>query len=134
MRFPKPVTPAEAMAVWNTIKNPSDRRVARALSQTGREVHHSTIARRYARGWRPVAHEPHRLEGARQALDLAAGVLTGDPVGGMKNLGYRRMAKFVQDNEQRIGDDEFRESFTIFGRQVLERRLIAEVAAVLILD
>jgi transposase-like protein len=45
MRSPEPVTPAEAQVVWNTIKNPSARSVARALSQAGRRVHHSTIAR-----------------------------------------------------------------------------------------
>jgi hypothetical protein len=84
MRSPKPVTPAEAMAVWSSIKNPSGRSVAKALSQAGRRVHHSTISRWHAGGWRPVAHRPHPLEGARHALDLAAGVLTGDPVAGMK--------------------------------------------------
>jgi hypothetical protein len=75
------------MAVWSSISNPSARRVARALSQTGRKVHHSTIARWCAGGWRPVAYRPHPVEAARQALDLAAGVLTGDPPGGAKMLG-----------------------------------------------
>jgi hypothetical protein len=84
MRSLKPVTPAEAMAVWSRTKNPSARSVARALSQAGRRVHHSTIARWCAQGWRPVAYRPHPLEGAHQALDLAAGVLTGDPAAGMK--------------------------------------------------
>jgi hypothetical protein len=74
MRSPEPVTPAEAQVVWNAIKNPSARSVARALSQTGRKIHHSTIARWCAGGWRPVAHRPHPVDAARQALDLAAGV------------------------------------------------------------
>src|SRR5262249_27311610 len=86
MRLPKPVTPEEAMAVWSSIKNPSARSVARALSQAGRRVHHSTIARWCARGWRPVADRSHPVEAARQALDLAAGVLTGNPAAGMKLL------------------------------------------------
>jgi hypothetical protein len=77
MRSPKPVTPEEAMATWNTIKNPSARSVARALSQASRRVHHSTIARWYAQGWRPVAHRPHPVVAARQVLDIAAGILTG---------------------------------------------------------
>jgi hypothetical protein len=72
MRSPKPVTPEEAMAVWNALKNPSARSVARALSQSGRRIHHSTIARRYGQGWRPVAHRPHPVVAARQALDIAA--------------------------------------------------------------
>ena len=78
MRSPNPVTPEEAMAVWSSIKNPSARSVAKALTQAGRRVHHSTIARWCAQGWRPVAHRPHPVEAARQALDLAAGVLTGN--------------------------------------------------------
>src|SRR5277367_4307552 len=80
---PKPVTPEEAMAVWSSIKNPSSRSVAKALSQAGRRVHHSTVARWYNQGWRPVAYRTHPLEAARQALDLAAGVLTGDPAAGV---------------------------------------------------
>jgi len=84
MRSPKPVTPAEAMAVWSRIENPSARSVAKALSQAGRKVHHSTVSRWAAQGWRPVAYRPHPLEAARQALDLAAGVLTGDPAAGTK--------------------------------------------------
>jgi hypothetical protein len=51
--------------------------VARALSQASRRVHHSTIARWYAQGWRPVAHRPHPVVAARQVLDIAAGILTG---------------------------------------------------------
>jgi hypothetical protein len=44
MNFLKLVTPAEAKAVWSTIRNPSARGVANALSQAGRPVHFSTIA------------------------------------------------------------------------------------------
>jgi hypothetical protein len=86
MSLLKPVTPEEAKRVWVSIPNPSARRVARALSQSGRRVHHSTIARWRAEDWRPVAHSLHPLEAARQALDTAAGVLTGDPVAGLKVL------------------------------------------------
>jgi hypothetical protein len=87
MRPPKPVTPEEAMAVWSSIKNPSARSVARAMTQAGRKIHHSTVSRWAAQGWRPVAHRLHPVEAARQALDLAAGVLTGDPAAGTKILG-----------------------------------------------
>src|SRR5271167_1595809 len=87
MRSLKPVTPEEALAVWSSIKNPSARSVARALSQTGRTIHHATVSRWAAQGWRPVAYRPHPVEAARQALDLAAGVLTGDPAAGTKILG-----------------------------------------------
>jgi hypothetical protein len=36
-----------------------------------------------------VAHRPHPVEAARQALDLAAGVLTGDPAAGTAILEKR---------------------------------------------
>ena len=62
------------------------RRVAKALTQSGRLVHHSTIARWRAQDWRPVAHSLHPLEAARQEIDVAAGVLTSDAVAGLKVL------------------------------------------------
>jgi hypothetical protein len=89
MKSIKSVTPRKARAVWDSLKNPSARSVARALSQSGRRVHHSTIARWYAQGWRPVAHRLHPLEAARQTLDLAAGVLTGEPAAGTAILEKR---------------------------------------------
>jgi hypothetical protein len=82
MSLLKPVTPEEAKRVWVSIRNPSARRVAKALTQSGRRVHHSTVARWRAQDWRPVANSLHPLDAARQALDMAAGVLTGDPVAG----------------------------------------------------
>src|SRR5208282_1644978 len=86
MRSLKPVTPAEAEAVWSTIRNPSARGVANALSQAGRPVHFSTIARWRAQGWRHVQHGPHPVEAAREALDITARVLTGDPWQGTEFL------------------------------------------------
>ena len=86
MNTPKPLTPAEAKIVWATLRNPSARRVAKAVSQAGRRVHHSTIARWRAEGWRSVASGPHPLEAARQAVDIAARVLTGDPTAGPEIL------------------------------------------------
>ena len=86
MSLLKPVTPEEAKRVWVSIPNPSAMRVAKALTQSGRRVHHSTIARWRAENWRPVADGLHPLEAARQRLDMAAGVLTGDPVAGLRAL------------------------------------------------
>ena len=62
MRSPEPVTPAEAMRVWSSMKNPSARSVAKALSQAGRRVHHGTISRWFAQGWRPVCISRIRLK------------------------------------------------------------------------
>ena len=56
MSLLKPVTPEEAKRVWVSIPNPSARRVAKALTQSGRRVHHSTVARWRAQDWRPVAN------------------------------------------------------------------------------
>src|SRR5271169_5952225 len=86
MKLLKPVTPREARAVWSSIPNPSVRRVASALSQAGRRVHPSTIARWHAAGWRSVAYAQHPVEAARDSLDVAAAVLTGDPAAGAATL------------------------------------------------
>jgi hypothetical protein len=86
MKSLKPVTPQKARAVWSSIPNPSARRVAKALSQAGRRVHHSTIARWCVRGWGPVAYGEHPIEAAREALDIAARLLTGDPGRGIDLL------------------------------------------------
>ncbi len=86
MSLLKPVIPEEAKRVWVSIPNPSARRVAKALTQSGRRVHHSTVARWRAQDWRPVAHSLHPLEAARQSLDMAVGGLSGDPVAGVEIL------------------------------------------------
>jgi hypothetical protein len=78
----KPVTPDEAAAVWRNIPNPSARRVAKALTQAGRRVHFATIARWRSEGWRPVSSGSHPIEAARQSLEVAARLLTGDPAMG----------------------------------------------------
>jgi len=85
----KAVTPAEALAVWKSLKNPTARMVAKVLTQAGRRVHHATISRWRAQGWRPVAHGPHPIEGARNALDVAARLLTGDPAIGAEVFAAR---------------------------------------------
>ncbi len=88
MKAVRPITPREAKAVWDSLEHPSTRSVARALCQAGRPVHHSTIARWWARDWRPVASGGHPIEAAREALDIAARLLTGDPRGGVELLEY----------------------------------------------
>jgi hypothetical protein len=90
MNLPEPVSPREAETVWNSIQDPSARRVAKALTQAGRRVHHSTVSRWRAEGWRPVPNRPHPLEAARWALDVAAPVLTGNAAAGVEALSERR--------------------------------------------
>jgi hypothetical protein len=99
----KPVTPEEAKSVWVSIPNPSARRVAKALTQSGRRIHHSTIARWRAHDWRPVSPSLHPLEAARQAMDVASGVLTGDAVAGVETFvrqeGSQQQVEGVSDRE-----------------------------------
>jgi hypothetical protein len=78
MTLPALVTPAEAKAVWDRMDHPSSRRVATALTQSGRPVHFSTVARWKAEGWRSVQSGAHPLEMARRAIDDALPLLTGD--------------------------------------------------------
>jgi hypothetical protein len=113
MSLLKPVTPEEAKRVWVSIPNPSARRVAKALTQSGRRVHHSTIARWRAEDWRPVAHSLHPLEVARQAMDVASGVLTGNAVAGVE--------AFVRQegNQQQLEGMSDRELLTKASREML---------------
>ena len=77
--LPTPVTPLEAKHVWDGQRHPSSRRVAKALTQAGRSVHFTTVARWKAQGWRPVASDQHAIETARTSLDAAIPLLTADP-------------------------------------------------------
>jgi len=43
--LPPPVTPLEAKRVWDEQRRPSARSVAKALTQAGRPVHFTTVAR-----------------------------------------------------------------------------------------
>jgi hypothetical protein len=95
MKAIRSITPREAKAVWDSLKSPSARTVARAMTQAGRRVHHSTIARWCARDWRPMASGEHPVEAAREALDIAARLLTGDPGGGVEVL-----ERYAKGNER----------------------------------
>jgi hypothetical protein len=68
------------------------------MTQAGRKIHHSTVARWRAQGWRAVAQGLHPLEAARQAVDVAATVLTGDAAAGAEVLERR-----AEDREQLEG-------------------------------
>jgi hypothetical protein len=55
-------------------------RVATKLRQSGISISHMTVARWRSRGWRPLEREQHPLERAREQLDDAKPLLTGDPL------------------------------------------------------
>ena len=78
MTDPLPFGPAVAKRLWETMRIPSTRRVARKLRQAGTSVSHMTVARWRNRGWRPLEREQHPLEVAREQLDDAVPLLTVD--------------------------------------------------------
>ena len=80
MRQPPAVTPTLAQQIWEGMINPSTRRVAQTIRQSGRAVSHETVRRWRANGWRPLDREQHPLDAARAALDDAIPVLTRDPL------------------------------------------------------
>src|SRR5882724_2265061 len=80
MRQLPAVSPTLAPQVWESMSNPSTRRVAQKIRQAGRAVSHETIRRWRANGWRPLDREQHPLDAARAALDDAIPVLTSDPL------------------------------------------------------
>jgi hypothetical protein len=98
----EPVTPDEAAIVWRSIRNPSARSVARALSQAGRRIHHSTIARWRSQGWRAVTSGPHPIEAARDALEVAARLLTGDPAIGADGVVHECNAEQLELTDREL--------------------------------
>jgi hypothetical protein len=77
----KTCTPALVKEVWQAMPSPSTRRVASKLRQSGARISHGTVARWRSQGWRSLQQEPrHPLEIARDHLDDAVPLLTGDPM------------------------------------------------------
>jgi hypothetical protein len=81
---PKPVTMAEAKAVWASMPNPSSRKVSQRFADTGRKVSYKTINvwRKSKWGESPEAAakkiEKAATEG-KAKIDNAAAVATGNP-------------------------------------------------------
>jgi hypothetical protein len=78
-QLPLPVTPIEAKHVWDEQRRPSSRSVAKALTQAGRPVHSTTIARWKKREWQVEARLEHPLAAAMRKVDLFVPLLTRDP-------------------------------------------------------
>src|SRR2546430_437324 len=63
--LPPPVSPLEAKRVWDEQRRPSSRSgVAEALTQAGRSIHFTTVARWKRREWQVEARLEHPLAGA----------------------------------------------------------------------
>jgi hypothetical protein len=78
-------TPDLAKAVWACQQSPSARSVARALTQSGRPVHYTTVNRWRGRDWRD-AKGRHPLDEARAALESALPLMTRDPTSTIDDL------------------------------------------------
>ena len=77
--LPPPVTPLEAKRVWDEQRRPSARSVAKALTQAGRPVHFTTVARWKKREWQVKPKLDHPLAAAMRKVDLFVPMLTRDP-------------------------------------------------------
>jgi hypothetical protein len=78
-------TPALAKTVWRRQQSPSARSVARALTQSGRPVHFTTVNRWRAHDWRDAKGQ-HPLDQARAALESALPLMTTDPTSTIDDL------------------------------------------------
>src|SRR5260221_4984877 len=86
MDHPLPrATPELAKAVWGRQQSPSARSVARALTQSGRPVHFTTVNRWRGEEWRD-AKGRHPLAQARAALESALPLMTRDPTSNIDDL------------------------------------------------
>src|SRR4051812_34440280 len=72
-------SPAQARKIWESMANPSTRRVATRLHQAGLSVSHMQVARWRNQGWREVAQNDHPLEAARKFFDDAIPLFTSNP-------------------------------------------------------
>jgi len=84
--LPAPVNAQDAKRVWESQRCPSSRSVATVLTQAGRPVHFTTIARWRRQGWRSQTKSEHPITAAMRALDLAVPILTGDPTSKVADL------------------------------------------------
>jgi hypothetical protein len=82
MNLPALVTPAQAKAVWDRMDHPSTRRMATALTQSGRPVHFSTVARWKALIRLAILANVDDVNGALEVHDTmqAAGALSIDVI------------------------------------------------------
>lgn len=122
------VTPQEARDVWNRLPNPSCRQVAMLFKQSGRRIDHTTINRWRSQGWRAVPNMPHPLELAKEAVDLATPLLSGDPMTTAEDLGDAETRAELQDlTEEELLRRAVREAFItqiVLGQEI--RRAILE--------
>jgi hypothetical protein len=84
--LPAPVNAQDAKREWDRQRRPSSRSVATVLTQAGRPVHFTTIARWKRQGWRSHTPSEHPLTAATTMLDLALPLLTGDPTSKVVDL------------------------------------------------
>ena len=118
-QLPTPVTPLEAKCVWDSQRRPSSRSVARALTERGRTVHFTTVARWKKERWCTNPLQEHPLSTALRMVDLAIPLLTDDPTTLAWDLLSGTQPKQVSD----IADDN--ERLRNFARECLTIVIIA---------
>jgi hypothetical protein len=109
--LPAPGTPHEAKLVWERQPRPSARSVAGALTEAGRPVHFTTVARWKTDGWESRSRLEHPLTTAMRRVDLAVPVLTGDPTTKAEDIiGTRAATTEGMTEDQRL-HQAIRESY-----------------------
>jgi hypothetical protein len=100
-------TPEIAQTVWQSMRNPSTRRVATKLRQAGYSISHMRVSRWRRRGWVGPTRQ-HPLERAEELLNDAVSVLAGDV-----NTTARQYAQATSADQEQVGQ--------LSNRELLER-------------
>src|SRR6266550_1089731 len=127
--LPPPVTPLEAKHIWDKQRRPSSRSVAKALTQAGRPVHFTTVARWKKREWQAEPRLEHPLAAVMRKVDLFVPILTGDPTTKAVVI-VRHIAGAIATDRQSMTEDQdpiIRQSYItlIILVRLLQLKLIA---------
>lgn len=84
-----PVTPAEAKAVWDSLKEPSARKVAAKFEAAGRKISFKSIAKWKREGWGARTAEQIEASASKavEAINVALPAITGDVTSKLGNAG-----------------------------------------------
>jgi hypothetical protein len=102
----KPVTPAEAKALWHSLQKPSDAKVAARFKAAGRPISKPTIGRWRRAHWARVSIEgiAEDAAAALATMDSAAPALTGDVKSTLDDI-LKARAAAVKRNRKRARPD-----------------------------
>lgn len=120
------VTPEDVKRVWDSQRHRTPRTVARALGQAGRKVPVKTIMRRQAENWIVIPPPRHPLEVARDMLDAAIPLLTGDPTSTVCRIlrmqeNAEKLEMFTEDELYRQRTRALRTAVTVVSLELARR-------------